>query len=195
MSKALQKSKTVSYDDILKLPENMVGEIVGGELFVSPRPSSKHALAAARLTGKLEPTFGGGGDKPGEGPGGWWIICEPEIHVGNRPNEEIYVPDLAGWRKERMPEYPDVAYFEIVPDWVCEILSPSNMRLDRTKKVPQYASLGVKNLWLINPRDKTLEVLRLENEKWVLLSSHIEADKVTAEPFQAMQFDLGSLWS
>jgi Uma2 family endonuclease len=190
MSDPAKQNRKATYDDILKLPENMVGEIIGGELFVSPRPANKHALAATRLTGKLEPKFGGGG----EGPGGWWIISEPEIHVGKKPDEEVYVPDLAGWRRERMPEYPDAPFFELVPDWVCEILSPSNMRLDRTKKVPQYASLGVKHLWLINPRDKTLEVLRLENGKWVLLSTHVEADKVTAEPFQSMEFDLGALW-
>ena len=190
MSDPAKQNRKATYDDILKLPENMVGEIIGGELFVSPRPANKHALAATRLTGKLEPKFGGGG----EGPGGWWIISEPEIHVGKKPDEEVYVPDLAGWRRERMPEYPDAPFFELIPDWVCEILSPSNMRLDRTKKVPRYASLGVKHLWLINPHDKTLEVLRLENSRWILLSTHIEADKVTAEPFQAMEFDLGALW-
>lgn len=190
MSTPAKQNRRATYDDILALPENMVGEIIGGELFVSPRPANKHALAATRLTGKLEPKFGGGG----EGPGGWWIISEPEIHLGKKPDEEVYVPDLAGWRRERMPDYPDAPFFELVPDWVCEILSPSNMRLDRTKKVPQYASLGVKHLWLINPRDKTLEVLRLENGKWVHLSMHVEADKVTAEPFQAMEFDLGALW-
>lgn len=190
MSDAVKKTKKATYDDILKLPDNMVGEIIGGELYVSPRPSSKHALALSRLTGKLEPSFGGGG----EGPGGWWIITEPEIHLGNKPNEEVFVPDLAGWRKETMPEFPDSAFFDITPDWVCEILSPSNMRLDRTKKVPLYASFGVKHLWLINPRDKTLEVFRLENSRWTLLSSYAEVDKVRVEPFQDMEFDLGTLW-
>ncbi len=191
MNDPAKQNRKATYDDILKLPENMVGEIIGGELFVSPRPANKHALAATRLTGKLEPKFGGGG----EGPGGWWIISEPEIHVGKKADEEVYVPDLAGWRRERMPDYPDAPFFELVPDWVCEILSPSNMRLDRTKKVPQYASLGVKNLWLINPRDKTLEAFRLEGGRWVVISQHVESDKVRVEPFEAMEFDLGSLWS
>ena len=190
MSDAVKQKKKATYEDILKLPENMVGEIIDGDLYVSPRPSSKHALAASRLTGKLEPSYGGGG----KGPGGWWIITEPEIHLGEKPIEEIFVPDLAGWRKEKMPVFPDVAFFDLAPDWVCEILSPSNMRLDRTKKVPLYASFGVKHLWLINPRDKTLEVLRLEAGRWVLLSSYAEVDKVKAEPFQDMEFDLGNLW-
>lgn len=190
MSDVVKQKKKATYEDILKLPENRVGEIIDGELYMSPRPSSKHALAASRLTGKLEPSYGGGG----KGPGGWWIITEPEIHLGKKPNEEIIVPDLAGWRKEKMPEFPDVAFFDVVPDWVCEILSVSNMRLDKTKKVPLYASSGVKHLWLINPRDKTLEVFRLENGIWGLLSNYAEADKVKAEPFQDMEFDLGNLW-
>lgn len=191
MSDAAKQEKRATYEDILKLPENVVGEIINGELFVSPRPSSKHALAATRLTGKLEPFYGGMGRG---GPGGWWIIVEPEIHVGKKPNEEVFVPDLAGWRKEKMPEFPDVAFFDLAPDWVCEILSSSNMRLDRTKKVPLYASFGVKHLWLINPRDKTLEVFRLETGRWALLSNYAEVDKVKAEPFQDMEFDLGHLW-
>jgi Uma2 family endonuclease len=190
VSETAELKRRATYDDVLKLPENMVGEIIDGELFVSPRPASKHALAASRLTGKLEPTFGGGG----EGPGGWWIIAEPEIHRGKKPNEEIYVPDLAGWKRESMSEYPDVAYFEIIPDWVCEILSPSNMRLDRTKKVPLYAELGVRHLWLINPRDKMLETFRLEGGKWSLLSTYVEAGKVHAEPFEAIELGLATLW-
>lgn len=190
MSDAVQSKKKATYDDVLKLSENMVGEIIDGELYVSPRPSSKHALAASRLTGKLEPLYGGAGN----GPGGWWIITEPEIHFGKNPNEEIFVPDLAGWHKEKMPVFPDVAFFDVTPDWICEILSPSNMRLDRTKKVPLYATLGVKHLWLINPRDKTLEVFRLETGRWVLLSNYAEIDTVKAEPFQEMEFDLGNLW-
>jgi len=190
MSDAVPRKRKATYDDILKLPQNRVGEIIDGELYVSPRPSSKHALAASRLTGKLEPSFGGGG----KGPGGWWIITEPEIHLGQKPNEEILVPDLAGWRKDKMPEFPDVAFFDVIPDWVCEILSASNMRLDRTKKVPLYASFGVKHLWLINPRDRTLEVFRLEKSQWVVLSNYAEGDKVKAEPFQDMELDLGNLW-
>lgn len=103
MTDALQKKKKATYDDILKLPENVIGEIMDGELFVSPRPRPEHALVLARLTGKLEPSFGGGG---GQGPGGWWILTEPEIHLGKKPDEDVFVPDLAGWRKERMPKLP-----------------------------------------------------------------------------------------
>lgn len=191
MSDSAKLKRPATYDDIANLPANVVGEIIGGELFVSPRPSSKHALALSSLCEELIGPFS---KKKGGGPGGWWIISEPEVHSGKKPKEEVYVPDLAGWRRERMPEYPDVPFFEIIPDWVCEILSPSNMRLDRTKKMPQYASLGVKHLWLINPRDKTLEVFQLEAGKWTVLSTHVEEDKVRAEPFEAMEFDLAALW-
>ncbi len=191
MSDVLRKKKKATYEDILKLPENVVGEIIDGELFVSPRPRPEHALATARLTGKLEPSFGGGG---GQGPGGWWILTEPEIHLGKKTDEDTLVPDLAGWRKERMPKLPSEAYFTMVPDWVCEILSPSNARLDRVKKVPKYAQYGVKYLWLVNPREKTLEVFRLENSAWVLIQTFVEADKVKIQPFEAVEFDLGSLW-
>lgn len=190
MSDAAKTNKKATYEDILKLPENVIGEIIDGELFVSPRPRPEHALAMARLTGKLEPSFGGGG-----GPGGWWILTEPEIHLdGKKDDENTCVPDLAGWRKEKMLKLPEESYFTSVPDWVCEILSPSNARLDRVKKVPKYAKYGVGHLWLINPREKTLEVFRLENRAWVFIQTFVETDKVKVQPFEAMEFDLGYLW-
>lgn len=189
MSDAVQKKKKATYEDILKLPENMVGEIIDGELYVSPRPRPQHALAATNLTKELGPFFSRGGT-----PGGWWILSEPEIHLGKEPDEDTFVPDLAGWRKERMPKLPTEAFFTMVPDWVCEILSPSNARLDRVKKVPKYAEYGVKHLWLINLRDKMLEAFRLENQAWVLIQTFVEADKVRIQPFEAMEFDLSSLW-
>jgi Uma2 family endonuclease len=190
MSDAVKQKRKATYEDILRLPENVVGEIIDGELFVSPRPRPEHALAASRLNIKLGSPFGGGG----EGPGGWWILSEPEIHLGKKPDNDTFVPDLAGWRKEGMPKLPSEAYFSIVPDWVCEILSPSNARLDRVKKVPKYAEYGTKHLWLINPRDKTLEAFRLENRSWLLMQTFVEADKVKIAPFEAMAFDLGALW-
>lgn len=191
MSDAVKKSKRATYEDILKLPENMVGEIIDGELFVSPRPRPDHALAISSLCEELVGPFSKG---KGGGPGGWWILAEPEIHLGKKPDEDTCVPDLAGWRKERMPKLPPEAYFSMVPDWVCEILSPSNARLDRVKKVPKYAEYGVKHLWLINPREKMLEAFRLENKAWLMVQTFVETDKVRIQPFEAMEFDLGSLW-
>ncbi len=189
MSDAVKQKMKVTYQDILKLPENVVGEIIDGKLIVSPRPRPQHSLAAANMAGELRPFFGKGG-----APGGWWILVEPELHLGSSSDDDVFVPDLAGWKRERMPKLPEEAHIKIVPDWVCEILSPSNVRLDRVKKVPKYAAFGVGYLWLINPRDKTLEAFRLENSKWVLLSTHADTDKAKIPPFEAMEFDLGSLW-
>ena len=189
MSDAVKQKRKAIYEDLLKLSENVVGEIIDGELYVSPRPRPEHSFAAVTLTGKLVPSFGRGGT-----PGGWWILPELELHLGKDPDDQIFVPDLAGWKKEKMPTLPKEAYITIVPNWVCEILSPSSARLDRVKKVPKYASFGVEYLWLINPRDKTLEAFRLENSKWVLLSTHADTDKVKVAPFEAIEFDLGALW-
>ena len=189
MSDAVKKKKKATYDDILKLPDNVVGEIIDGELYVSPRPHPRHALAASSLCAELVGPFSKG---KGGGPGGWIILLEPELHLGTE--NEFFVPDIAGWKKERLPRLPEEAHISVIPNWVCEILSPSNARLDRVKKVPRYASLGVEYLWLINPRDKLLEAFRLEKGQWLLLTSHTDTDKVRVAPFEAMEFDLGSLW-
>jgi Uma2 family endonuclease len=189
MSDPVKQKRKATYDDILKLPDNMIGEIVDGELYISPRPHPKHALAISSLCEELIGPFSKG--KRG-GPGGWIILADPEVHLGG--DNEVFVPDIGGWKKERLPTLPEEAHITVVPNWVCEILSPSNARLDRVKKVPKYASFGVEYLWLINPRDKTLEAFRLENAKWVLLSTHADTDKIRVPPFEAMEFDLGELW-
>lgn len=191
MSSSEKLNRPATYDDILKLPEGVIGEIIDGELYTSPRPSPKHSLAEGGLTEELRGPFQTG--KRG-GPGGWWILAEPEIHLGTKPKEEIFVPDLAAWRKERLPKVPDEPYLVLVPDWVCEILSPSNAHLDRVKKVPKYAEVGVKHLWLVDPLGRTLEVFKLENKKWVLVYSFGGSDKVRAEPFEAMELDLSTVW-
>ena len=187
MSNVAKNKKIASYEDILKLPENLVGEIVDGELLVSPRPSPKHGLATSAINVKLGGPFGFGRG----GPGGWWIIVEPELHLQNC----VLVPDLAGWRKDSMPKIPDTPYFTVVPEWICEVLSPSNMQADRVRKVPKYAELGVNYLWLIDPVIKSLEILKLQNGLWVLVKAFADNDKFRVEPFEAVEFDLGDLWS
>ncbi|MCU1349607.1 MAG: uncharacterized protein JWO56_2637, partial [Acidobacteria bacterium] len=136
-----------TYDDLLKVPDNMVAELIDGELYVSPRPRAVHGHAAAVLGAGLMPPFHFGRG----GPGGWWILDEPEIHFGPRIDKQVTVPDLAGWRRERMPELPDDHRFRVVPDWVCEIASPSTGRLDRVVKMPLYAKHGVAHAWIIDP--------------------------------------------
>jgi Uma2 family endonuclease len=178
--------RPATYDDLVGLPEHKVGEIVDGELYVSPRPASRHTLAASRLGSDLGPPF----DRGRGGPGGWWTLDEPELHLG----DDVLVPDLAGWRRERVPEFPDTAAFVVAPDWVCEVVSPSTERLDRAKKMPAYARQGVAHLWLVSPQARTLEVYRLADGRWLLLATHEGTTRVRAEPFDAVDLELGPLW-
>jgi Uma2 family endonuclease len=185
MSRPLKKDAT--YADLCAVPENFVAEILGGELYASPRPSSPHALAALALSAKLAGPFHFGEN----GPGGWWLLGEPELHFGS----DVLVPDIAGWRRERMPTVPDVAHFTLAPDWLCEVLSPSTERIDRQKKLAIYAREGVRHVWLVNPLLQTLEVLRLEAERWSLVAVHEGGARVRAEPFDAVELPLGALWA
>ena len=179
--------RNASYEDILALPENQVGEILNGQLYTHPRPAPKHAQAYSALGYNVGGPFGGGIG----GPGGWWILDEPELHLGG----DIVVPDLAGWRRERMPSLPETAWFELAPDWACEILSPSTARIDRAMKMPFYAREGVPHLWLVDPDARTLEVYNLQNDgHWVLFNTLKEDDPVSQPPFEAVSFSLGSLW-
>ena len=177
-----------TYDDLVKVPDTFVAEIVEGDLFASPRPRGRHALAATVLAGELLPPFHHGRSP---GPGGWWVIVEPELHLG----EDVLVPDLAGWRRERMPRYPlEAAAVELAPDWACEVVSPGTEALDRRRKLPVYARAGVDHVWLINPASRTLEILLRGAAGWILLATHAEDDVVRAEPFEAIELDLLLLW-
>jgi len=182
-------TKRATYDDLLKLPEHLVGEIIDGELIVSPRPASPHARAASAshidIGGPFDRLPGGGG-----GPGGWWILVEPELHLG----PDVLVPDLAGWRRERMPKIPNVPAFELPPDWVCEVISPSTARVDRTRKMAVYAHVKVQHLWLIDPLNRTLEVYGLHDGNWVVASNHGGDDKVRAVPFDAVEIEISRWW-
>jgi Uma2 family endonuclease len=177
-----------TYEDLLQVPDHKVAEIVNGDLNVCPRPSPRHALAAAVLDRALGPPFHHGRG----GPGGWWILFEPELHLG----EDVLVPDLAGWRRGRLPELPDAAAFTLAaPDWICEVVSPSTEALDRARKMPAYAREGVAHLWIVNPQARTLEVYRLTERRWVLLAAHEDRAVVRAEPFEAVEPELGELWA
>ena len=184
MSEPVKKRAT--YEDLYGIPENMTGEIIDGELTVTPRPARRHVEAAASLGGELVPPyrFGRGG------PGGWIILGEPELHLG----VDILVPDLAGWRKERLSTLPEEHRFTVPPDWVCEILSPQTARNDRIRKMRIFAQHEVQYAWLIDPILKTLEVFGLESGRWFLLDAFAENDKVRAEPFQEIEIDLTNLW-
>lgn len=175
------------YADLHNIPENMVGEIIGGELVVTPRPSARHASAAFGLSSELGPPYRFG---RGDGPGGWVILFEPELRLG----DHILVPDLAAWKRERLPAPPEENWISVTPDWVCEILSPSTVRLDKIRKMPLYAEYIVPYLWLIDPSAKTLDVFKLETGRWVLQASYGEDDQVRAEPFLEVEIELSNLW-
>ncbi|NOY92620.1 MAG: Uma2 family endonuclease [Deltaproteobacteria bacterium] len=179
--------KLATYEDVLAAPAHLVAQLVDGELITQPRPAYRHARAGWKLGGLLDGPFDGGQG----GPGGWLLLFEPELHLG----PHVLVPDIAGWRRERMPELPDVAYSELAPDFCCEILSPSTARLDRTRKLPIYGEQGVGHVWLVDPDAKTLEVFALDGQTYRFVSSHVEDDVVRAVPFDAVPLELGRLWA
>lgn len=179
--------RKASYADLEALPEHVVGELIDGELFVSPRPASRHALVASALGSEL----GGPFQQGRNGPGGWWIIDEPELHF----DDDVLVPDLAGWRKERLPTFPEAPFFTLAPDWVCEVLSPSTARVDLGKKLPRYAHVGVRSAWLIDPGNRSIQVFRMENGSWVLAEGGSGDDVLRAEPFAAIDLELRRLWA
>ena len=184
MSQAVKQSDV--YQDLLNLPENIIGEIINGELHTQPRPSPRHALASSSLGGELDGLY----FKGRGGPGGWWIIDEPEIHLG----DDVLVPDIAGWKKERMPKFPETAFFNVSPEWVCEVLSQNTVRKDRIFKMPLYAKYGVQHIWLLDPLAKTLEVYQLETQYWKLIGTFSGNDNVSILPFQEISIDLSFLW-
>lgn len=172
----------------LDAPEHVVAEVLDGELFTMPRPRLRHARGSSRL-GML---LGGPFDLGVNGPGGWVILDEPELHLGPRP--DIIDPDLAGWRRERMPELPDEAAITLVPDWVCEVISASTEAIDRGRKRRIYRREGVGHLWLLSPELRTLEVYRLENGRWTEVETYEGDAVVRAEPFEAIELPLAALW-
>jgi Uma2 family endonuclease len=180
------EKRPATYADLEALPPNVVGELVEGELYVSPRPAFPHAVAASQLGGELIGPFNRGRG----GPGGWIILDEPELHLGN----DVVVPDLAGWTRERMPLPPRTAATSLAPDWVCEVLSPSTVALDRGAKLRVYAREGVRHVWWVDPEARTLEVLQLEGTHFLLLGSHSGKAQVRAPPFEALELELAVLW-
>jgi Uma2 family endonuclease len=185
MTKPLKKGAT--YDDLREVPDHFVAEMFGGELYASPRPAVPHARAASVLGAALMGPF----DHGRNGPGGWVILHEPELHFDN----DVLVPDLAGWRRERLPRLHADAYLTLAPDWVCEVLSPSTEALDRGKKLRVYARERVAYAWLIDPLRQTLEVLSLdERRKWTSRDVLEGRANVRAVPFDAIELELGALW-
>lgn len=180
--------RRATYQDVLDAPPNTIAELIGGELRVQPRPAQGHAAVSSALGEELGPPF-----KRGRGgPGGWIILDEPEVHLG----EDVLVPDLAGWRRSRLPGVAaGQPYIELAPDWVAEIMSPSTAKYDRTDKLGIYHRSRVGWVWLLDPIQRTLEVLRAANLGWTLVASWRDDVRIRAEPFDAIELDLSVLWA
>jgi Uma2 family endonuclease len=161
-------------------------ELLNGVPILSPRPTGKHILIASRLGGILNSLF----DRGHGGPGGWWILDEPEILM---PSSKC-IPDIAGWRKERLPHIPNNYLFEVCPNWVCEVISDGSRKTDRKVKPPIYLKGGVSHLWLIEPESRTLEVLESTPNGWLAVQSFSDDEVVRAKPFDAVELDLFEVW-
>lgn len=176
------------YNAYCAVPEHERAEIIDGTLYVSPRPAPWHANASSILAGELNGAFQG---RRG-GPGGWWILHGPELQLVDL---EPIVPDLAGWRLERMPTLPETTHFAVPPDWICEVLSRSTEAIDRDKKLPLYARHGVRYVWLVDPIAQMLEVHTLDDDRrWREVRIFEGGVHVRAEPFAAVELDLSALW-
>ncbi len=190
---AVKKPGSATYDDVLAAPEHMVAEILNGELVLSPRPASRHARASTRFVSALDPFD----REPGaDDPGGWHILIEPEIHFAHQ-SRQVVVPDLAGWRRERMPEVPDVPWLDLAPDWVCEVASPSTQRHDRIIKSAIYLEAHVRWMWLVTPATATIEVLEAAPDfaRWTLVTSAVGPEARRLQPFDAIELDVERIWS
>lgn len=189
MAETARLRRAATYDDLCAVPDHQVAEILGGDLYASPRPRPPHAHAASVIGMDVGGAFHGSGPS-GRGPGGWFILDEPELHLG----DDVAVPDLAGWRRDRLASLPREAYFTLPPDWVCEVVSRSTGRLDRTLKMPLYARAGIGHLWIVDPLARTLEAYRLEAGRWVVAAQHGGDDVVRVEPFEAVELALDRFW-
>jgi Uma2 family endonuclease len=183
------RSHPTPYEQLQALPEGLIGEILDGQLHAQPRPTGRHAFAVSSLAGELFSPF----QKGRGGPGGWWLLFEPELHF--LVDTEVDVPDIAGWRRERMPSLPEGHRFTVVPDWVCEVLSPSTESKDREIKMPIYARYGVAHAWLLDPRKRTLETYALTDGAWRETGRYRGSPSVRAAPFEAAVLELGDLWA
>lgn len=186
MTEAARKRAT--YEDVLAADPRMIAEVLDGTLYTQPRPALPHAQVASELAYELIGPFRHGRG----GPGGWHILVEPELHLG--PEPDILVPDLAGWRRSRMPRVSKEPFETLPPDWAAEILSPSTTRVDRSVKLPIYQREKVGHVWLVDPLAMTIEVLRLDGDGYRLLGVQAGRGIARLEPFEAIELDLTALW-
>ena len=177
--------RPATYADLEAVPAHLVAEILDGALYTHPRPVARNGAASFALANTLGGPFQFGRG----GPGGWTFIDESELHLG----PHVVVPDLAGWRQERMPFVPDVAFIDFVPGWVCEILTPSTEKNDRGRKRRIYATYGLPHYWLLHVSKRQLEAYELRDGKFALFETFEDGADVDAPPFAAAPFSLSLL--
>jgi Uma2 family endonuclease len=179
--------RLAGWEDLAALPEGGKAEVLAGELQVFPRPRPAHGRTQAAISGSLWPPF----DHGTSGPGGWWIVIEPDVQFGPH---DIVNPDLVGWRRERMPAFPEVQPIAIVPDWVCEVVSPRTARRDRTVKADLYLRSGVPHYWLVDIDLRAIEALEAHSGRWVRLGAWSDGERARIPPFDAIEIEVGSLF-
>jgi len=181
--------KRATLADLEALPDTVVGELIQGVLYTMARPRPRHQNASGVVFGEVHGAF----QRGRTGPGGWWILVEPGIALPEVDVDELS-PDIAGWRKERVPVLPE-GRIHVVPDWVCEVLSPSTRSHDQRIKRPLYAQAGVRWMWVVDVDAKTLVVSRNEGGKWLEIGVFGDEDVMQAEPFEVLPIELRELWS
>jgi Uma2 family endonuclease len=179
--------RPATYADLEALPEHIKGEIIDGVLYTQPRPRMRHSRAGLALGRAISGPY----DFDADGPGGWWILIEPGIELPNAP--EI-APDIAGWRRARLPPPDPDDPIRVAPDWVCEVLSRSNRAYDRKIKFPFYAKVGVSHLWVVDTAAHTVEIKKLIDGRWTEIAVFADDDVLCAEPFEAVQIPLAPIW-
>jgi Uma2 family endonuclease len=179
--------RPATYSDLLGLPEDVRAEIIDGEIVTLPAPRPRHSKPQRALGHFVGGPFDD--DDGFGGPGGWWIFVEVDIALGN----DVYRPDLSGWRRERLPD-PDVRPITITPDWVCEVVSASHQAADRVKKRRLYAEHGILHYWIVDPDARTLEAMTLEAKRWVETGSFGDGDVARIPPFEAVEIPIGRLF-
>lgn len=181
------KKYGATYDDVVAAPDDVIAELVSGSLWTSPRPRPRHIHVTSVLGGLLSDPFHRGV----RGPGGWWILIEPEVHLW----ENVFVPDIAGWRRDRLAGLPDAPGITVIPDWICEVLSPSTEEFDRRTKMPLYGYAGVGHMWLVDPNARRLDAFEFQEGSWTRIESHGGDGLIRVPPFDAIEIDLASIWA
>lgn len=195
MEAVLPPRPKATYKDLLAVPEHLTAELIDGEIYVMARPRLRHSAAHTTMIHHIVGAFGL--RKPvGGGPGGWVILTEPELHLGAPDPETLVVsPDIAGWKRERMPEVPDTATTTLPPDWICEVLSPGTESHDRIRKMEWYGRSGVRWAWIVDAVARSIEVYQHNGRVWEFHGGVAGFAPARLEPFDAVEFDISEWWT